>query len=135
MINDQANGGIRKPARRRTKRGRPRETKHRRNQPTDAPGNQQQQNDQEKVSGLGGPELLQHQQEWEEHFSEVSPSRIMRARGARGSAKKQAPFAHVSRFGSCTNGVEICVGCECKSLDGKSTTVTSDNRDRQAPVY
>src|SRR5687768_6553484 len=32
----------------------------------------------------------------------------------------QAPSAHVSRFGLCTNGVENLVGFECKSLHGKS---------------
>jgi hypothetical protein len=33
---------------------------------------------------------------------------------------------------SCTNGVKILVGFECKSLHGKSKPVTSNNRDRSS---
>src|SRR5688572_31134937 len=101
VINNQANRGIRKPARRRTERRRARKSKHRSDQPTNTSGNQQKQRDQKKVLRLRRPELLQHQQKWEEHLSGVSPSRIIC------SDKKQAPSAHVSRFGLCTNGVEL----------------------------
>jgi hypothetical protein len=114
VINNQANRRVRKPARRRTKRRRPRESEHRSDQPGDASRNQQNQSDQKKVSWLRSPQLLQHEQEWEEHLSGESPS------GISGSNKKQAPSAHVSRFGLCTNGVEKLGRIECKSLHGKS---------------
>src|SRR5690348_3787481 len=100
VIDDQTNGGIRKPARRRPKGRRARKPEHRRDQPRNASGDKQKQGDEKELLTLRGPKLLEkHQREWEEHWFGVSPSRIS-------VSNKASAVCAREPVGVCTNGVE-----------------------------